>query len=118
MRDHINILKFIYGIVVLVWASTLVGGFRRVQAVFQSKWGMRDYSVVSEVLKTYDESKEQTLKLNFYKALTPVFAFLILGAMVAGMIEIMELRMYWIEHKRKFFGGAVDGAAMGGYCIV
>merc|ERR1719482_2117960 len=69
--DKINILRFIYGVIVLIWASTLVGGFRRVQAAFQTKWGMRNYSVVSEVLKTYDESKEQTLKLSFYKSLTP-----------------------------------------------
>jgi hypothetical protein len=79
---------------------------------------MQNYSVVSEVLKSYDESKEQTFKLNFYKSLTPVLAFLVLGAMAYGMIEIMSLRMYWIEHDRKFMFGKVNGAAMGGYLIV
>merc|ERR1719487_3030618 len=34
------------------------------------------------------------------------------------MIEIMNLRMQWVEDKRKFMGGMVDGAAMGGYCTV
>jgi hypothetical protein len=116
--DHINYLRFIYGIIVLIWASTLVGGFRRVQAVFQTKWGMRDYSVVSEVSKSYDESKEQTALLTFYKALTPFFAMLVLGAMVYGMLEIMAARVRWIDEDRKFMGGMVDGAAMGGYLIV
>merc|ERR1719453_2924499 len=30
----------------------------------------------------------------------------------------MALRVYWIKHDRKFMFGAVNGAAMGGYCIV
>jgi hypothetical protein len=116
--DHLNYLRFGYGIIVLIWASTLVGGFRRVQAVFQTKWGMRDYSVVSEVKKEYDESKEQTFKLNFYKSLTPFFASIVMGTMVYGMLELMNLRVKWIAEDRKFMGGAVDGAAMGGYLIV
>jgi len=79
---------------------------------------MRDYSVVSEVLKTYDENLEQTLKLTFYKMLTPIFAIIVLVTMAYGMVELMALRMQWVEEKRKFMFGAVDGAAMGGYCIV
>merc|ERR1719478_1050873 len=30
----------------------------------------------------------------------------------------MAQRLYWVEHNVKFFGGQVNGAAMGGYCIV
>ena len=60
-----------------------------------------------KVLKSYDESKEQTLKLSLYKALTPVLAFIILGIMATGMVEIIRLRMEWIEEKRMFMGGMV-----------
>jgi hypothetical protein len=116
--DFINILRFIYGVIVLIWASTLIGGFGRVQSSFQVKWGMQNYGVVSEVQKSYDESKEQTMKLNLIKGLTPVLSAVVLGVMVYGMVEIMALRMYWIEHDRKFMFGMVNGAAMGGYCIV
>merc|ERR1719281_2278214 len=38
--------------------------------------------------------------------------------MVYGMLELMALRVKWIDEDRKFMGGMVDGAAMGGYLIV
>jgi hypothetical protein len=115
--EHVDKLRLAFGVFMTFWGSLFVGFYRREEARWILRWGMKDVQTHQETLKTYEPDWDNSWKVLAIKALTPLLVTGMIFLILAGVQTITNLRSQWHLEGRYFIGGLIRGEDFGGFLI-